>query len=585
MNGELIKYSNGNCFKDYKLANFHQRKSNCNLYSIRTKLAQRSSMLLHNKYFRIEKEYILNLIDCLIYEIPSRILSLYMDTIINSKNENLIRYFNLYEIFQLIKNKLEYYKTYLLFFLNPTFCNLRINKLISTYANTRAEIFYKSKYEKRKEYHICDYSNIFTNSVIKEINDNDLIMNEESIILAYNDNCNSVDNSIHAILGRLDRKNLYVTTNQRNKNKFSKAIMNIPSSKIGYLKGVSFKNCLRNKDSGTIDTAKCISSRYLHLKDKPSTNSNISKNRSTSISNKNYISLENKVKNKKKINTFLGKNYEKSNRFAAIPSNNILKNKQNSNFKYINRYHKDNQSRLDPSRISSKYYNSELVNVKPIGIKTFITRNLKYSLNSLTKVYSNTPINLYEKEKFKTIIPDRDSKGKFNSSLKLNPCSSRNKSSQFNKIQFNTVDKISRNRGDNKNSIINKQNLCLTRNYRGQLNPNFATINKSTSYTKSRNYDKQNKMHTSCSMGCLKDKHNHNAHLNLKNKNFNAQAIQSHKTRNPILNGSNTARYSSKNTSLGKHHISSGLIHSSFNQLRGKSCIGKKITHLKKGNP
>jgi hypothetical protein len=110
------------------------------------------NQLLYNKYGEITEDYNNLYLDALVYSKNSHIFTSYKDNLIwNYIDEFLKRYYSIAESAERLPRISNYYKNYLKFFCSPMFRNFKLNDLIQTYGDNKAEIYYKKTYSKKQK--------------------------------------------------------------------------------------------------------------------------------------------------------------------------------------------------------------------------------------------------------------------------------------------------------------------------------------------------------------------------------------------------------------------------------------------------
>jgi hypothetical protein len=126
------------------------------------------NQLLYNKYGEITEDYNNLYIDALIYSKQSHIFTCYKDNLIwNYIDEFLKRYYTLPESTERLPRISNYYKNYLKFFCSPIFRHFKLNDLIQSYGDNKAEIYYKKTYSKKKANDIFN-ENVGDNSAVDD---------------------------------------------------------------------------------------------------------------------------------------------------------------------------------------------------------------------------------------------------------------------------------------------------------------------------------------------------------------------------------------------------------------------------------
>ena len=104
--------------------------------------------LLYLKYGDIEEDYYLLYANQVVYNKPSHFNSVFKERQFNDDTDEFLkRKYKIKETKERIPKLSDYYKNYHLFFCKPTFINFYFYKLMHTYEEQKAEIFYKNNYE------------------------------------------------------------------------------------------------------------------------------------------------------------------------------------------------------------------------------------------------------------------------------------------------------------------------------------------------------------------------------------------------------------------------------------------------------
>jgi hypothetical protein len=110
------------------------------------------NQLLYNKYGEITEDFNSLYLDALIYSKNSHIFTSYKDNLIwNYVDEFLKRYYTMPESMERLPRISNYYKNYLKFFCSPMFRNFKLNELIQSYGDNKAELYYKKTYSKKQK--------------------------------------------------------------------------------------------------------------------------------------------------------------------------------------------------------------------------------------------------------------------------------------------------------------------------------------------------------------------------------------------------------------------------------------------------
>ena len=108
--------------------------------------------LLYNKYGDISEDYNCLHLDSLIFSKNCHLMTCYKENLIwNYIDEFLKRYYNYDETIERLPKIANYYKNYLKFFCSPVFRNFKLNNIVQTYCDNRAELYYKKTYNKPKK--------------------------------------------------------------------------------------------------------------------------------------------------------------------------------------------------------------------------------------------------------------------------------------------------------------------------------------------------------------------------------------------------------------------------------------------------
>ena len=214
---------------------------------------QRAHIRLYKKYNCLNEKYELIIVEHLLNNANTHLVSVFKDhMIMDYKEEFLRRYYNLYECSQRIPEFSIYYHNYLLFFCKPIISNLILNDILLDFEEKKAELYYKKNFVNGNEdIELLDNSNskefsyndtIFNKSIKESIdkakltsenNTNNIINNDSinTIILTYDslrneliDNSRkekSEDNTLSEIINQFYNKRIKKVVNKRN-NKFIK---------------------------------------------------------------------------------------------------------------------------------------------------------------------------------------------------------------------------------------------------------------------------------------------------------------------------------------------------------------------------
>jgi hypothetical protein len=120
-----------------------------------------------------------NIVDNLIYNKNCHMVSVFKDYMITDYiDEFLKRIYKVNECVERIPKIANYYKNYLKFFCNPIFRDFKINNIVQSYGDYKAEIYYNNNYggKKREKDKLCDDNirNIFNTTIKENIDKNSL---------------------------------------------------------------------------------------------------------------------------------------------------------------------------------------------------------------------------------------------------------------------------------------------------------------------------------------------------------------------------------------------------------------------------
>ena len=123
---------------------------------------------IHNRKYERMK------INNLLISKNSHFVSLFKDYLIfDFIDEFLRRFYSIKEIFLRLPKFPNYYKNYLKFFCIPIFNDFYANKILSSYGEIKAEIYYNSTYgNSNKKVNKENFKTIFTETVKKNIENN-----------------------------------------------------------------------------------------------------------------------------------------------------------------------------------------------------------------------------------------------------------------------------------------------------------------------------------------------------------------------------------------------------------------------------
>ena len=268
--------------------------------------------LLYSKYGDIEEDYILLIINQLVYDTSSHLNIIFKEyQFIQNYEEFLKRWYNKEESSNRIPKLCDYYKNYHKFFCRPNFIDFKISNLMHNYGDDKAELFYKNNFDlKNSEFcegiEISEKNNSSALSSIDNITNNKTIFTDKNKFIIEKDE-KSINYSITFNLNNSTLNN--IQNNKKNlvsarsvKNSFEEIVYNL----VYYQKKKKAKNFKKKKKENT------------KLNDRNNKKEN-------NINNNNTI---NKAKNsipKKFINTI---NYLDKNKSKNKTNDNNLYNKE-----------------------------------------------------------------------------------------------------------------------------------------------------------------------------------------------------------------------------------------------------------------
>ena len=402
--------------------------------------------ILYLKYGkRTTQHYQRNIINHIILKKYCHIVACIKDSMINDfVDEFLFKYYNKKENRYKLKKYFNYYKNYLKFFCRPTFREFPINKIIQSYGEKKAEIYYQKNYgnddkneKENKKKFTKELKTIFSDTVNEKINDITDNSNSSSIsnqlnqssfrLLSRNYNFEDFDNK--SILNLLDEINgisnslsnkINITQENKVKKYNNKNFQNLTrykSPKRKFEKIQIYSQNITPKKNKLIDNIP----KELELKNQEDNNknkniNNISINDNDNIHNNNNTINMNNInnnyrKNLSKLNSLNKCNYQSIKiKIKAKPNHkkNILSTQlpNKINLTEENNSIKKNSIKLLIDSSNSNYcQNKNIVSRtenKPIGI---ISLKSKYQINTKIPNFNsskikNTSIFNFEQQQF-----------------------------------------------------------------------------------------------------------------------------------------------------------------------------------------
>ena len=197
--------------------------------------------LLYLKYGDIEEDYYLLYSNQLVYNKPSHFNAIYKERQFNDDiDEFLKRKYKLKEAKERIHKLSDYYKNYHLFFCKPTFINFYYYKLMHSYEEQKAEIFYKNNYEndnsknEETEKDIKQKSDSSSLSSLDDITDNKIIftkMNKKIIDNNLDSNMYSLTFTLESLKNN-NSSNFGLISKRSLNDSFEKVLQNFCGSRV-----------------------------------------------------------------------------------------------------------------------------------------------------------------------------------------------------------------------------------------------------------------------------------------------------------------------------------------------------------------
>ncbi len=452
--------------------------------------------MLYLKYGkRTTQNYQRNKINHIILKKYCHIVACIKDSMINDfVDEFLFKYYNKKENRYKLKKYFNYYKNYLKFFCKPTFREFPINKIIQSYGEKKAEIYYQKNYgndaksgKENKKKFTKELKTIFSDTVNEKINDITDNSNTSSIsnqlnqssfrLLSRNYNFEDFDNK--SILNLLDEingisKSLSNKINITQENKVKKYNnKNFQKPKRNFEKIQIYSMDITPKINKLIDNIP----KELEMKNQEDNNknkniNNITINDNDNIYNNNIINMRNinnnYRKNLSKLNSLNKYNFQsikikikekpnhKKNILSTQLSNKINLTEENNSIK------KNSIKILIDSSNSNNCQNKNIISItenKPIGI---ISLKSKFQINTKIPNFNsskikNTSLFNFEQQQF---LLNKGKSHKYKGSFNV---SSRNNQHIYSYTQ--TFSPQITNRPNSK-FLINNKKICGIKLYK-----------------------------------------------------------------------------------------------------------------------
>ena len=386
--------------------------------------------LLYLKYGDIEEDYYLLYANQVVYNKPSHFNSVFKERQFNDDTDEFLkRKYKIKETKERIPKLSDYYKNYHLFFCKPTFINFYFYKLMHTYEEQKAEIFYKNNYEddnskndetQKEEKQKSESSSL---SSLDDITDNKIIftkLNKKIIDNNLDSNMYSLTFTLESLKNN-NSSNLGLISKRTQNDSFEKVLQNFVNyqnkkkekakdKKKG--KNIIQKNMKKkNFTSYMKKRKKKVISQISYKNIKSKTNNKI-KNSLNTLERKNFSTNKNKSKQMKakirknkshsKNNIFFSAKIDK-NFFSKLSSKieDFQKNKQNEvhnvNYNYNHKRNKtfnaNNNQNANINIIKNPNSNNNLNN----NISNFKT------FSKLSKILNNNKINIINNKNFNNI--------------------------------------------------------------------------------------------------------------------------------------------------------------------------------------
>ena len=475
--------------------------------------------LLYSKYGDIEEDENLLYINQLLYNKSSQFNILFKEYQYNDLiNEYLKRFYYFQESKNRIPKLNEYYKNYHQFFCKPIFSNFNISKIMHSFCDKKAEIFYRNNYmslnEEEKSFSessLSSLDNLTNNKIIFSKNTRFLIDNNENSskctlnldssrtlksnlnLLTKRSKDDSFINNVNPIVNfnedietkkkanKLNKK-MYPKTYRKKKLNLKNNIVEKEKTKEGNIKSSLYSlvknnlNCKVMKNKKNVIASPKIKPFLSYYK---SNIDEFKKNKPKKIKekiNKETEKIKNKTYNNNSITNHLNhinSNFRNFSKLSATLNNNLNNNINISNTNLTTTNNKNslnNNSKLNKNKIS-KINNNNQSNNNTSNNTTQIKNNKKEikkfnSVNSLTKFYSNSNISHFNNPNQNTMRNLKKNNYGSNFTLVKTPLNvvqsnnkekSINKETKFKKNKTFNVN-ISKNKNlNNKNSFSKKE--------------------------------------------------------------------------------------------------------------------------------
>ena len=529
MNKEKIKITNFKRFMDLKKS----KNNNNNIkrekpYKYNSYLSSNMKLLRHylyNKYNCTNEKYNYKILKKLIYNINCRVVCNFKDHMLYGYvEEYLRRYYQINEVIIRMPKIFNFYNNYLQFFCKPIIHELKINKVLLNYYESKAEFYYKNYYDNKSlknennnkenvlNEKILVQQTIFSNSIKKKI---DATTINNTLNLSINDdefiNKNESTNStVREIIDGFYKK---IKQKTEKKDKFSKIYnnksINIHKSKQSYYKKINKEKIHNIVKKGIISISIM--------------NNNNTKDISPFIFNNQFNKKEksdSKSHSKSKSNIIYNKSISKSKKKLPIGNKIILKKSRNiSSFNTLTKDISNTNTTTNLSR----------------GVNNLPFQNINYSIIKPKKEITLTKTQ--NVEKIFSTLQGYENKG-FSKKILVTESDDRKYNNSHNKINkfFKSVTKIQKQNLKNNPFIYTKNTISTNYIKNGSMTHNLLNLifdisnnnkRKNHQYThsnidinfnyKNNNSKKQKSNKLSKEYVDKKIKHNENVSLNIKN--------------------------------------------------------------------
>ena len=467
--------------------------------------------LLYLKYGDVEEDYYLLYANQVVYNKPSHFNAVFKERQFNDEiDEFLKRKYKLKEAKERIPKLSDYYKNYHLFFCKPTFINFYFYKLMHSYEEQKAEIFYKNNYENENskneetEKEIKQKTDSSSLSSLDDITDNKIIftkMNKKIIDNNLDSNMYSLTFTLESLKNN-NSSNFGLISKRSQNDSFEKVLKNF----------VNYQN--KKKEKKNKEKNKKIKENEQKNIKKKNLTTYMRKRKKKVISQKSYKNINSKTNNKIKnsLNTLERKNFS-TNKTKAIKTKIRKNNSHSKNNIFFS-------AKIDKnffSKLSSKIEEFQKNKQHDIQNNNYNhKRNKTYSaINNQISSMNNKNINV-------NVIKNQNN-------INLN-----NNISNFK--TFSKLSKILNN---------NKVNIKTNKNYNNINSNNFNNTMKNKKITKNNIYKNVDQFLTvnndqlNNNVDNLKRKKNKTFDFNIINNNNNQKTIASSNIHSPSTSGTN----------------------------------------------